>query len=139
MKITKEELAAKLNGRERGDEITFEDQCLALKSNLFVLFGASDDLLEVRGAQYDEFGAYGGNDFSIKKKGILEIPEEDSEVLDRYGVLDTVLADSGHVKICWGKGKYTWSFETKIPHAKFDIFSGDELFCQGIVISQEDI
>jgi hypothetical protein len=58
--MTKEQLAALLNGREYGSEITREESAQAAKDGLVVLFGASDDLAEFRGAIHDEHGCWDG-------------------------------------------------------------------------------
>ncbi len=50
---TKEQLASRLTGREYGDEITEEEEAEAKASGLFVIFGASDDLCEIRLAVID--------------------------------------------------------------------------------------
>ena len=42
--MTKEELAATLNGREYNHEITKEEEAEARENGLVVIFGASDDL-----------------------------------------------------------------------------------------------
>ena len=55
--MTKEQLAELLNGNEYRDEMTKEQEQAAKQNNLLVLFGASDDLLEMRGAIRDEVGA----------------------------------------------------------------------------------
>ncbi len=52
------QLAAQLNGREYGSEITKEEEAAAKKAGLVVVYGASDDLVELRGAIEEEVGAY---------------------------------------------------------------------------------
>jgi hypothetical protein len=58
--VTKEELAGRLDGREYRDEVTKQDCIDARESGLLIVFGASDDLMEVRGVVDDEYGAYNG-------------------------------------------------------------------------------
>lgn len=48
--MTKESLAAILNGRTYGDEITKEEEAQAKAAELVVIYGASDDLVEFGGA-----------------------------------------------------------------------------------------
>ena len=57
-KMTMETLAAILDGREIGSEITKAEADQAKAAGLVVVFGASDDLMEFRGAIYDEIGCY---------------------------------------------------------------------------------
>lgn len=69
--MTKEQLAYLLNGREYTNEITKEEEREAKNSGLLVIFGASDDLIELRGAIYDEVGAINGGEVRIGKNGNL--------------------------------------------------------------------
>ena len=69
--MTKEQLAELLNGNEYRDEMTKEQEQAAKENNLLVLFGASDDLLEMRGAIYDEAGAYDGGEYALVLDGEL--------------------------------------------------------------------
>lgn len=55
--LTKESLALKLNNCQIDEEISKTDEQEAKKNNLVVVFGASDDLIEFRGAINDEQGA----------------------------------------------------------------------------------
>ena len=67
--MTKEQLAELLNGNEYRDEMTKEQEQAAKQNNLLVLFGASDDLLEMRGAIRDEVGAYDGGEYALALDG----------------------------------------------------------------------
>lgn len=58
MKLTKEEMARLLTGREIGNEITPSEEATAQESGLVVVFGYSDDLVELRGSISDEAGCY---------------------------------------------------------------------------------
>ena len=65
------ELAAKLNGREYLREITDEEAKQAKASGLVVVYGASDDLIEFRGAIHDEGDCYDGGEILFDSKGVL--------------------------------------------------------------------
>lgn len=141
--MTKEELAASLDGREYGDEMTRAEEKAAKDNNLVVLFGASDDLVELRGAIYDEVGAYDGVTLYIDKTGRLlpSISDEDEEVLERYNVLDAAriaILGAIHVDAVWGEGVYSWAFITVAPHASFDIMEDEEKYCRGIIIDLKE-
>jgi hypothetical protein len=58
--MTKWSLASTISGRQYGEELTNEECALAKKHGLVVLYGASDDLIEIRGVVYDEIGMYNG-------------------------------------------------------------------------------
>lgn len=113
-KVTKEQLAERLNGRQYGREITREEEKLAKESGLVVVFGASDDLCEMRGAIDDEFGCYDGGEIECE-----EYPE-------------TLIA-----KWC-PSDECSWGYETDLPHADFNIYEDDMLYCVGIVVDLKE-
>src|SRR6184192_3824875 len=87
--MTKEELAAEINGREYTKEITDAEAKAAKASQLVAMFGASDDLCEFRGAIDDERGVYNNRTFLIGKDGSLlqEIGDDDHDVLLKHKAL----------------------------------------------------
>ncbi|MCR5479808.1 MAG: hypothetical protein K6F27_08110 [Ruminococcus sp.] len=110
--MTKEELAEILDERPIGHEVTKEEEKLAAENQLVVIYGASDDLCEMRGAIDDEFDCFGGGDIDCK-----ELP--------------------GTLTAIWGEGDADWTYETNLPHAKFRVYDDDDdgsLYCVGIVI-----
>ena len=58
--MTKEQFAEMLNGKQYRSEMTSDDGELAKDNGLVVVFGASDDLMEFRGAIDDEIDCYVG-------------------------------------------------------------------------------
>ena len=105
------EFAEKLNGRERGNELTpFEEQ-RAKELGFVVVFGYSDDNAEFRGAYEDEVECYDGG--RVYENG------------DKY--IDAV----------WCDGEFTWNYSTNIPYATFDIYDGEEKYCKGIVFEEK--
>lgn len=81
--LTAKEMAGLLNGRERGREISKEEEAIARDSGLVVAFGYSDDCLELRGAIDDE-GCLRG--YIINGQFIpRSVFNEDKPVLERYG------------------------------------------------------
>lgn len=139
-KITKEELAAKLNGRQYGDEMTRDEEKLAHDSGLLV-FGASDELTEFRGLFNDEAGAYICTKYRLDSIGLL--PEWD-DVKDDEDQAEEYFKRKGQGKLitaewCGGDGKPAWTFATGIPHAEFTIMDTGYKYCVGLVISREDL
>ena len=138
--MTASELASKLNGREYTNEITEAEEREAKDSGLVVIFGASDDLCELRGAINDEVGAYQGHLLLIGRDGklLLEIEQEDIEVLNKHGVLGSVQelhAAATKIGARWcATPDYSWTFETEAPHATFDVMEDGEKYCRGIVL-----
>jgi len=133
--INKEQMAAKLNGREYRDEITKIEEKEAKENGLVIVFGASDDLIEFRGAIDDEQGAWKGGDFYIDNEGKLF--DEDHKECCKY---KTKARETAHkITAIWDRDGYSWIYETEIPHATFDILEDGEKYCRGIVFSLQDI
>jgi len=132
-------MAKRLNGRAYGSETDRQDELDAKESGLLIIYGYSDDNMEARGVQTDEFGCYGGGEFTIGKSGILPTPDDDErEILEKFGVASSWV-DCPKIKAVWEDRGFSWSYETSLPHAKFVIYEDDEEFCQGIVIDTADI
>ena len=146
--MKKEVLAAQLNGRNYRDEIEKEEEQIAKESGLIVIFGASDNLVEFRGAICDEINAYDGTDFIIATPG-MEIPvDEDEETYRKAKKLEAVpiIAEESSIK----KNRFTaewcpthegetepytsWHISTLLPHVSFDIMEDGELYCRGLII-----
>ena len=149
MIITAKELAARLNGREYGSEVNAQDNIDAKESGLIVVYGYSDDNVEIEGAIREEIGAYEGTTFVLAASGPLsanlqsEIRDMDDMPEDAF-LREVAAKIAGHqygkkVKAIYGKGDYTWQFETNIPHETFDIMEDGDKFCRGMVISLNDL
>jgi len=149
-KMNAKDFAMMITGREYRDELTTEDENIAKESNLIVIFGASDDLLEFRGSFGDEVGAYDGIDNVLfNKNSLLRKPdqedlleenfdEEDFEIQFAKYLEDKKSAKSVNAVWCPKDENdkiYTfWEIITKSEHEKFDIVEDGELYCKGIVI-----
>ena len=153
--MTKEELALQLNGRQYGDEISEEQERLAKENNLIVIFGASDDLVEFRGALLDEIGAYEGCDFMITKPGTEVGTGEYYNNLPTYFKADELMAveinedypSDGHIperiSALWCPKdqdvECAWYIKTELPHASFNIMEDGDIECRGIVLNVSDL
>ena len=133
--MTKEELAAKLNGREYQEEMTKAEEDQAAKDGLIVMFGYSDDNVEVRGAAYDEIGAYDGTTIYFDADGLIENDCDD----DECPYFERLLKLAKTVDAIWARDVIAWQYETTIPHSCFDIMEDEDLFCRGIVFHMEDL
>lgn len=134
------ELAMLLTGREYRNEITRGEQADAKAAGLVVAFGASDDLLEFRGAIDDEVGCYDGTAI-VDRKGVLadfeDIDRDDKEEMREY-----FKREDGGVKVeaKWeGEPGYSWIITTTIPHETFEIEDDGEKYCRGIVFALVDL
>ena len=140
--MRRDEAAAILNGREIGSEITDSEAKAWAESGLVVIFGASDDLCELRGAIHDEVGVYDGGEFCIDPDGktILQpIEDDDREVLEKHFVMDAVKkrrAKSIRIDAYWCPKELdcSWAYKSSVPASTFDIMEDGELYCRGIVI-----
>jgi hypothetical protein len=140
LEMTKEELAALLSGREYGSEMTDEEEARAKASGLMVIFGASDDLTELRGAVSDEVGAFSGATHHVDAKGF--IPDWDSVDHDDEDECRAYFAREGkgaEVRAKWSQDGFSWVIETDLPHATFDIMEDDETYCRGVVFAVADL
>ena len=134
--MTKEELAARLNGREYGSEISADEEKAAKAAGLVVLFGASDDLAELRGAINDEAGCYDGGDIRIIDGELFEEPDCDCKWAQEASA--AAEKRSALIEALWSQGEWSWTYSTKIPHATFDVMEDGEPYCRGIVFALAD-
>jgi hypothetical protein len=135
--MTKKQLAEKLNGRQYGQEITEEEEHAAKTHGLLVIFGYSDDNVEVRGADRDEVGVYDGSVICLSKRGRL-LPYHLEPCECHFCGYKEAVKDAIKIKCLWCNGDYSWSYETDLPHETFAIFDGEEKYCLGIVLDIKD-
>ena len=139
--MTKEELAAQLDGREYRGEITREEAATAKSAGLVVVFGASDDLMEFRGAIYDEFGCYDGGTALVDANGLLDRSQIDDD--DDEAIADFVARKKAahSIEAVWSAtgNDAAWTYKTDIPHATFSILDESDTYCIGIVFSTADL
>ncbi len=135
--MTKEELAKILDGREYCREITRQEAKDARDAGLVVVYGASDDLMEFDGAIYDEAGCYEGGVAYLSKGGpfVHECDDDDCPHAARER------EKCAKIKAVWcgGDGDASWTYETNIPHATFNIYEDGELYCVGIVFELAEL
>lgn len=140
--MNKEEIAEALDGVEYPVSKEVDLFEAAKKNRLVIVFGASDDLIEFRGAIYDEAYVWDGGEVKVDKKGLLApLPEtlqldeveEMAKLIKRY--------ETAHIiKALWAKeGDYSWTYETDIPHATFEVVENASPYCRGIIFSLDDL
>lgn len=124
--MTKEEFAALLNGRQYREEMTKEEEKLAKELGFLVFFGASDDLLEVRGLVEDEYGAYNGTTVCINPDGTITKAPNDSR--------------SAIVRADWSpKGLDVSWLISCATSSTFNIMEDDDLYCIGVVVDINEL
>jgi hypothetical protein len=134
----RDELCANLNGREYTEEINEELETIARISGLVVVFGASDDLMEFRGAIDDEVGCYNGCTAYLTKDGLLvnKCDEDDCPYFDQ------IKKQALTIEATWNtenESEIAWTYKTKIPHSTFEIMEDGVIYCRGIVFSLSDL
>lgn len=135
--MTAKELAAMITGREYGDEIAQEEINQAAEAGLVVVYGYSDDNVELRGAIDDEVECYNGGIIRVTKSGVLWTPDCGQDDCPYFAIAKR---NAKTIFAKWhDEGNPCWSFEIDIPHETFKIFEDGELFCIGIVFSVEDL
>ena len=130
-KITAESLAKTLDGREYRSEITKEEEQLAKENGLVVVFGRSDDLMELCGAIDGEegFGGSGGFTFFINKDGIKTYGEVSGEKIQEPTFLTAY----------WNRSGYSWCYKINVPSSSFDILEEGQKYCRGIVFNISEL
>ena len=135
--MTMKEFAEMLSGREYGMEITKDEERQAADAGLLVLYGYSDDNVEIAGAYNDEVGAYNGYLVHLSMTGVLQEPDCGQEDCSYYAAAQDATKS---VQAVWHDNDGPcWTFETDISHETFNIYEDGELFCVGIVLSVEDL
>lgn len=130
------EFALCLSGATYDDPVSKHWHERAKAEGLVVVFGASDDLMEFRGAIYDEIGAYNGTTALLTSNGLLQNDCSD-DYCPHFEMLKAIAVP---IRALWSPGGgYSWKYETKIPHATFEITEDGDPYCQGIVFKLSDV
>ena len=142
--MTPIELAQQLTGREIGNETTGSIEAAARAAGLVIVFGASDDLMELRGAINEEIGAYDGTIATVDHEGL--VPDYDEIINSDHRDMKYSLReyfrreDKGReIEALWNSEEpYSWTFKTDIPHATFEVIEDGKPYCRGIVFRLAD-
>lgn len=127
--MTLKEFANTLNGRDYGRSMFSKEEIKIAKENGFVIVtGASDDLMEFRGAIEDEGDCFEGGNVYFSKDGV-EYEEKTVNVIKALWCKEP--DDCGMV--------IPWTYETDIPHETFDVIRDGRVYCRGIVFSIDNV
>ena len=133
--LNAKEAAAALNGGEYGQEgspALFADMRAA---GLVAVFGASDDLIELRGAIHEEVGAYDGGTALVTSEGLYTAKCDNDDCPHEAFERRSATA----INAIWDRDGYSWVYETTIPHETFEIKEDGEPYCRGIVFALADV
>jgi hypothetical protein len=133
-----EQMAARLNGRQYLEEMTPAEAREAKQQGLLVVFGASDDLAEFRGAFFSEEGAWEGRKFSLGANGIVTEQPDHDDLIDLGWTPPRIVATVS-VEWCPEGFEGSWRITPDCPFAPFDIMEDGQLFCRGAVIDWETL
>ena len=148
--MTKEQLAELLNGNEYRDEMTKEQEQTAEDNNLLVLFGASDDRLEMRGAIYGEAEVYDGGYYVLALDGELYTDDEEEDTYYKAKGNEILLLSDEYdnddnprlIRAEWcpdDQPTLSWRISSNMPCAPFTIKEDGEPYCEGIVIDIDQV
>ena|SRR5690606_8521479 len=132
------ELAEKLDGIEYPVRLSEELINQAKADGLVIVFGASDDLMEFRGAICDEVGCYDGGTALLDSDGLLPDRDQikDDDELHQYF---NRKQKAKTIEALWcEEGDYSWTYITDIPHVAFRVMEDGEPYCLGIVFVLAD-
>jgi hypothetical protein len=133
--ITVKEAALQLNGREYREEGNGEFWAALKYAGIVAVFGASDDLMEFRGAINDEVGCYDGGAAYLNDSGLYY-----RECEDKYCPHEkTIEARMETIKAIFDAEGFTFVYETEIPHETFIIKEGSDNYCRGVVFYLTDV
>jgi hypothetical protein len=129
--MTPKEAAAALDGceyRDEGSRPLFEQM---KRDGLVAVFGASDDLMEMRGAVDDEFYS----DVHMTQTGVLR-----SKCEDDCPYFIAAQKGATVVEMVWDAPDCPpWTYRTAIPHETFNVLEDGEVYCRGIVFALADV
>ena len=117
-------VASKFNGLQYGleDRAVKELDSLCKENGIVVCFGQSDDLMELRGAIYEEYDCWDGGTICFDEKG----NEADANV---YYPVTAV----------WCRDDISWQYEFEPKHEIFTIYEDADIYCKGIVFFADDL
>ena len=126
--LTLAEAALALHGNQYREEGTLElfEQCK--EAGIVVVFGASDDLIEFRGAIYDETPT---GEVYLDADGF--IPNKCDCDDCPYFAARISAGDHTTLKSNFGAEDYTFTYDINVTHDVFDIMEDDDKYCRGIV------
>lgn len=134
--ITIKEIAELIDGIEYTEKIDHRITNLACKNNIVIVYGASDDMMEFRGAIEEEEKSYMGTTVKIDSNGIIGNRCDNCNCPYHQQQKDEC---KHYVKALWGTGDVSWNYETNIEHKTFHIREDGKVYCIGIVFSLDSL
>lgn len=142
--MTPQQIAEQLNGIEYPCDIHKAIEASAKEHGIVIVFGASDDLMEFRGAIYDEWGCYDGGTVKVDATGPLrdwDDVKEDGEKTEIAAWLERE-KKAKEIEAIWAPDSMpgtSWVYNTTIPHVTFNVMEDGDIYCRGIVFELKDL
>lgn len=133
--MLKEQLAKRLDGHEirNFDAVVATEKKTAAEGGLVIVSGASDDIMEFRGALDEEFG------FSALISGGDFLTNECVDG-DRCPYFSAIRAKAFEVEALWcAEADLAWTYRLDVEHSTFTILQDGEPWCRGVVFALADI
>ena len=110
----------------------------AKEDNIVIVFGQSDDLLELTGAIDDEFSAYDGTKIFLNNNGVI-VNKCDDEDCPYF--TENIKNAQFNIQAVWSPqyADTTWEILSNIPHLKFNILEDSDIYCIGIIFDMESL
>ena len=137
--MTKEDLAAQLTGLTYPVRLPRAIEAAAKDAGLVIVFGASDDLLELRGAISEELSAYEGTKILLTRDGVFD-EDSCSKKCSHWKKARAQAQQNGQIlEALWDTAGYSWMYQISIPHATFEVLEDGEPYCRGVVFALADV
>ena len=139
--MNEKEIAAILDGMDYGADLPAASVLDAKRNGIVIVFGASYDLMEFRGAIEDELVCYGSGIAYLDKNGSGRNKCNNKDC----PYFQEIILRTKAIRAIWDSGGYSWIYKTDIPHETFDILEKVSSlrtwnrYCRGIVFSIGDL
>lgn len=136
--MTIQDVAAMLNGREYGSEVSPEEKVEFKNAGIVVVYGCSDDCVEFEGAVNTEFCIWNTGRIPLLNGVPFEVScTEDVSETSLCPLLKEVAKKLKHINAKFGVNG--WEFDADFPHEKFTISEEGEVFDVGLIYALADL
>lgn len=112
----------------------------AAAHGLVIVYGASDDLMELVGAIHDEFRCFGGGIALVDKQGLLSRFDAEFDEEPESEDISSRKKAAREIEPLWCKEPgIRWTYRTTIPHESFNVMRDGEVECRGIVFALSEL
>lgn len=130
------DIAERLNGLGYPEQPNVHIVKEAKEHGVVIIYGASDDLMEIRGAVDEEIGCFDGGTVLFTSKGLVKNKCDNDDcpyfLKEKEGGIT--------VEALWcEEADYSWTYKTDIPHETFEVEEDGEPYCRGIVFKLSDV